>query len=523
MKGRRAAGLRTSKAVVVAVLAASSAAAVAQGSAAASPPSPDFNGDGKADAAVGAPSDSLVAPRGGTVSVLFGSGAMTLDNATAINQDSPGVPDEPEAGEQFGQVLATGNLNGDRYDDLIVGNPLETAGLSEQPESGAITAIYGSKRGFRTRKTEEAFQGLGRAQGAPEAFDRFGNAVTVADFNADGFDDVAVSATEEEVDTVEAAGEVQILPGSAHGLLIRRGTVLHAGKPLSGPDLTDTELFGSVLSAGDFNGDGRDDLAISSPIDFRDRGGVWVVPGSRHRILSPRRARFVDQSSPWLEAAPPADQDDFGALLDSSDFDRDGNDDLVVSAPDTDGPGRGRVFVIRGGRGLLSRKGSQQLDEPDLGATYFGWGSSMTVGEFDGNRHLDLAVGASFGPGMNHCFGAVMAFFGAGKLKELGLRRNLLTELDPRVALGTQPQDCDRFGSALSAADVNGRGSDELLIGESQAGDEDHPATGPGYLYVFAAVDDNFPGEHKVLTQGAEGGGAVVGDQFGAALASSSP
>ena len=100
----------------------------------------DFNNDGFDDMAIGG--DNQVA-------IIYGSrDAPGLDpyfGYHVIDQDTPGVEGDKEAGDGFGYSLATGDFNGDRYDDLAVGVPFE--GLDGRDHVGVVQIFYGSGTG----------------------------------------------------------------------------------------------------------------------------------------------------------------------------------------------------------------------------------------------------------------------------------------------------------------------------------------------------------------------------------------
>jgi hypothetical protein len=97
--------------------------------------------------------------------------------------------------------------------------------------------------------------------GMPEDGDLVGASAVVGDFDCNGFDDVAIGAPGESVGSTLKAGGVHIIYGSSVGLRSHGNRFLSQnsfGVAASEPN----DQFGSSLAAGDFNGDGCDDLAM---------------------------------------------------------------------------------------------------------------------------------------------------------------------------------------------------------------------------------------------------------------------
>ncbi len=85
-------------------------------------------------------------------------------------------------------------------------------------DAGAVNVIYGSAGGLSDAGNQSFTQDdLGGGQ-TPAAGNRFGAAVTVADFDDDGFADLAVGAPGEDLGSANAAGAVDVLYGSPGGL-----------------------------------------------------------------------------------------------------------------------------------------------------------------------------------------------------------------------------------------------------------------------------------------------------------------
>ncbi|MGQ4647263.1 FG-GAP-like repeat-containing protein [Lyngbya aestuarii] len=173
----------------------------------------DFNNDGFDDLVVGAPGESPGAdPQSGYAFVYKGS---TNGLAASQGLDQAGLGAN-ENGDKFGAALAVGDFNNDGFDDLVVGAPGEAPGAD--PQSGYAFVYKGSTTGL------VASQGLSQAGlGANENGDLFGAALTVGDFNNDGFDDLAVGAPGEAPGADPQSGYAFIFHGSVSGLVANQG------------------------------------------------------------------------------------------------------------------------------------------------------------------------------------------------------------------------------------------------------------------------------------------------------------
>ncbi|MGH2572677.1 MAG: hypothetical protein ACRDGU_04210 [Actinomycetota bacterium] len=185
----------------------------------------NFNGDGFADLAISVEGEDLGdIMEAGAMSVLYGSsGGLQVSSPPdqQWHQDTPEVEDSAEAGDFFGFYPSAGDLNGDGYGDLAVAAPHEDVGSIGN--AGAVNVLYGSATGLQTTAPADQLwhQDSPDVDDAAENSDMFGSASVSADFNGDGFADLAVGVPAEDVGAatiVRDAGAANVLYGSVNGL-----------------------------------------------------------------------------------------------------------------------------------------------------------------------------------------------------------------------------------------------------------------------------------------------------------------
>ena len=251
----------------------------------------DVNGDGTPDLIVGAPS----AFDGGYARVLSGSDGSVLYNFNGNN-----------VGDSFGKVSGAGDVNGDGFDDVIVGSARDRVN-----EAGYTRVLSGSDGSV-----------LYNFNGDNEG-DLFGGSVSGAgDVNGDGTPDLIVGAYQSENNGF-LSGSARVFSGSD-------GSVLYNFNGDSARD-----QFGvSVSGAGDVNGDGFADLIVGS-LSISGIGYARVFSGSDGSVLYNFNG---DGASDFFG----------GSVSGAGDLNGDGFDDFIVGAGNTGGDNHGgyaRVFV----------------------------------------------------------------------------------------------------------------------------------------------------------------------------------
>jgi hypothetical protein len=351
----------------------------------------DFNGDGYGDLAVGALRNDAAGTDAGAAYVLFGP----LSGTSALSAADLTVTGEAE-GDNFGRAVSTaGDVDGDGYDDLLIGAIGQDAGGAD---SGAIYLLHGPATGTLSASAADAIF-TGQLAG-----DIAGELGDPGDYNGDGYADVFVGAQLHD----GGRGAAYLFWGPVSGAF----DLGDADAVLEGEAATD-EAAASLGSAGDVDGDGIDDLLVASRSEdsaFRDAGAVYLLHGpiGGSTTLSGAHAKIT--------GAAIADELGAGVSVSSAgDLNNDGYADLVIGArkDDTAGVNAGAAYVfmgpVAGGTASLGSAFARLTGEAAADQT---GDSAHGPGDVDGDGYDDLLIGSGFADGGAANAGAVYLWRG---------------------------------------------------------------------------------------------------------------
>ena len=414
----------------------------------------DVNGDGYDDVIVGAPDYSNGQTGEGAAFVYYGS-------AAGLNQTPNWMVESNKEYAAFGTSVATaGDVNGDGFDDIIIGAPGYENGGSN---AGAVFVYYGSKPAGLSAKPaagagpslQPDWQIVFNQAGA-----NFGTSVTTAgDVNGDGYDDVIVGAPDySNGQTGEGAAFVYY--GSVAGVSTTASWIAELNQP--------NAVFGtSVATAGDVNGDGYADVIIGAPGYEKgevNEGAAFVYHG---------RKAGLETAANWMVESDQVNASLGWSVASAGDVNGDGFDDVIVGAPwySNGQTNEGAAFVYHGRKAGLETAANWRF-ESDQAISYFGW-SVSTAGDVDADGFDEVIVGADRYDNGQENEGAAFVYHGSAS----GLKTT-------SGWMGESNQEYGYFGgSVATAGDVNKDGHSDVLIGAPSYDSGENYESGAVFLY----------------------------------------
>jgi len=362
----------------------------------------DINGDGFDDVVVGGSFYYGWYGNFDQAFVVFGS-ASDRDVVSLADLNGNGFWIWGPEGDLDGmRVGAAGDVNGDGFDDMILGAPTANNG------DGAAYVVFGKANlsfvDLFGMKATDGFKIAGKANWAEAT----GLSVSgVGDINGDGYDDVIVSAPYGDAGGLNA-GQAYVIFGKASGF----GTIdlsnlaASAGFIIQGDAAGDHAGF-SVSGAGDFNGDGLSDILIGAPDanNTHQLGGeAYVIFGKAGGSGTVFLSGLSGSTGFAIYGAAASDHAGFSVSA-AGDVNNDGYDDIIIGAPGNDAPqaaNAGAAYVIYGRAGTTGTIDLSNLSAMDgyivqgAAADDQAGFSVSGAGDIDGDGAGDLIIGAPF-------------------------------------------------------------------------------------------------------------------------------
>ncbi|MFF3883544.1 FG-GAP and VCBS repeat-containing protein [Streptomyces sp. NPDC001914] len=368
------------------------------------------------------------------------------------------------------------DFNGDGYRDYAYASFSAHGG-------GGVTVVFGTATGPGSTQ-QRITQSSAGVPGSDEADDMFGEVRTAADFDGDGYGDLAVAATGENGSHGTDQGNVTILWGSASGL--STGTTL----PNKNPGRNN--YMGKDLAAGDFNGDGKQDLAVING------SMTYVYRGPFKRSGTTGTVTKLDKTSSFNATA-----------LISGKVNGDTKTDLaIIGDVVTLDYIASDVWFIKGGTSSLTPANSLRLESESGNGGSSERGGDGVIADFNKDGYGDIAVGTSL---YSQHKGRVSVWYGSSA----GPSRNARFTQSTSGVAGT-PENYDEFGSSISAGDVNGDGYADLAVGVR--GEEIDGKDYAGGVHVFKGRASGLSGTgSQWFARNTPGvpGALTADDQFG--------
>jgi ankyrin repeat protein len=390
----------------------------------------------------------LLIEKGADSTIKTESGKTLLQLAQERKQLESTAPDmifDGEPNSFFGSPIVCGDIDGDGYDDIIIG----ASGYSNY--KGRVYLFYG---GLNIDTTPELI-----FEGEQEG-DRFGRSIVCGDIDNDGYDDILIAA--------DGYSDEQ---GRAY---------LYWGSDRNSMDINPDKIFtgekekGSFFGAGhpaiyDIDNDGYDDIILGAMLSSDRTGRAYLYFGNTKELMDTSHDLIFNGEEP---------EDRFGITISCGDVDNDGFGDIVIGTNKS----KDRAYLYYGSsKSNVDEKADVIFEVRSEGKDHFG----QSIACVDQNRdgYDDILIGA---PSGNNRYGRAYLFQGNSK-------RNMDT--DPDITFNCETRNSD-YGIQVVFGDIDGDHVNDIVIAACGFGQP----TGRAYVYWGNGLAGPDPKPDRILT-----------------------
>ena len=388
--------------------------------------------------------------------------------------------------DRVGGAVACGDVNGDGYDDILIGPQCNMDYITEYADR--VYLILGKAGGW---EVDMSLSAADASFVSESFFDGAGLSIACGDMNGDGYDDILIDAP--------FAGKVYMILGKASGWSM--------DTPLSTADASFvyesfTNLWGISIACGNMNGDDYDDILIGAPQNGEggdNAGQVYMILGkaggwSMDTPLSTADASFISEGDEYLLAI---------WSVTCGDTNGDDYDDILIGTPFP-----GKVYMI------LGKAGGWSMDTPlsTADASFIGEGDgysagwSITCGDTNGDDYDDILIGAPYSSEVGDDAGK--AYMILGKAGGWSMDTPLSTADASFIGEAEQNQ----AGYSVATGNVDGDSYDDIIIGAIR---NSEGGTSAGKVYLIQGKESGWSTDTPLSTADTSFIGEGVGDFAG--------